>query len=61
MNVKRITLSEWSDALPRDGIEVFHTPDVLQVMDDYATGELQLFGGFKGQELVGFLPVFVRD
>lgn len=61
MKVRRISLSEWSDALPTDGIEVFHTPDVLRIMDDYATGELQLFGGFKGRELVGFLPVFVRD
>lgn len=61
MNVRRISLTEWSDALPRDGIEVFHTPDVLRIMDDHATGDLQLFGGFKGQELVGFFPVFVRD
>ena len=61
MNVERISLSEWGDAIPADGVEVFHTPDVLEVMDAHAAGKLRLFGGYWGQELVGVLPVFVRE
>ncbi|WP_435361420.1 GNAT family N-acetyltransferase [Haloarchaeobius sp. DFWS5] len=61
MNVEQITLDEWSNELPEEGVEIFHSPDVLAVADKYTDSELRLFGGFSGQELVGFLPVFVRE
>lgn len=60
MNVHEVSLSEWEDVLPTAGIEVFHRPEVLRVMDAHATGELRLFVGFRGQEPVGVLPVFLR-
>lgn len=60
MDVRRITLAEWADERPDVVDEVFHTPEALAVLDDHATGELHLYGGFKGQELAGVLPAFVR-
>ena len=60
MRVEELTLDEWEEALPADGFEVFHLPEVLRVLDDHATGDLRLFGGYRGEQLVGLLPVFVR-
>jgi len=61
MEVRQLTFEEWADALPPDGFEVFHTPEALHVLDDHATGELRLYGGFKGQRPVGLLPVVVQE
>lgn len=61
MEVRQLTFEEWADALPPDGFEVFHTPEALQVLDDHAAGELQLYGGFKGQRPVGLLPAVVQE
>jgi hypothetical protein len=61
MDVRRITLLEWADVLPSENVEVFHEPEVLRVVDAHTTFDLHLFVGYKGQESVGFLPVFVRD
>jgi hypothetical protein len=60
MRIQRLTLDEWGDALPTSGFEWAHRPDVLRVIDDHATGELQLYGGFKGEQPVGLFPVIVR-
>ncbi len=60
MDVRRLTISEWGDALPDEGFEVFHDPDALSVLADHATGELRLYGGFKGERPVALLPTFVR-
>lgn len=60
MELERLTLEEWGNALPTTGFEVFHTPEALSVIDDHAEAELQLFGGFKGQQVVALLPLFVR-
>jgi len=61
MNVKRISFSEWEAALPTDGYELFHTVDALEVLETHWSGEIHLFGGFKGQEPIGLLPLFVRE
>ncbi len=61
MEIERIGLDEWGDALPADGYEVFHDPAALAVLADYTDAELQLYGAFKGQHAVGLLPVFVDD
>lgn len=61
MDIRELTLEEWDELLPSSGFEVFHTPEALAVTDAYATGDLRLLGGFRGQEAVGLLPVFVRD
>jgi len=60
MDVKEISFSEWDAALPAEGIEPFHTTEALEVMDSHWAGEVRLFGGFKGHEPIGLLPVFVR-
>ncbi|MFA9504123.1 GNAT family N-acetyltransferase [Natrinema sp. H-ect1] len=61
MDIERLTLEEWGDALPATGYEVFHEPDALGVLDDHTDAELQLYGAFKGQQPVGLLPVFVDE
>lgn len=61
MDIKQLPLEEWKDVLPDSGFEVFHTPEALAVMEKYAEGNLRLFAGFRGQELVGLFPVFVRN
>lgn len=59
MDIERLTLEEWGDALPRSGIEVFHDPDALAVLDAHTDAEMRLYGAYKGQQAVGLLPVFV--
>lgn len=61
MEVESLTLEEWSEHLPTDGVEVFHSPEVLRVLADHASGELRLMAGFRGEQLVGLLPVFLRE
>lgn len=61
MNIEKLTLSEWGKALPETRFEVFHTPQMLGVIDDYTSGELHLLTGFNCGELVAFLPLFVQD
>lgn len=61
MEIRELTLDDWRDRLPETGFEVFHTPEALAVVDEYADGDLRLLGGFRGQEPVGLLPVFVRE
>ena len=60
MDVKEMSFSAWDAALPADGIEPFHATEALKVLDSHWAGELRLFGGFKGKEPIGLLPVFVR-
>lgn len=61
MRFEQLTLSEWGELLPNSGFGVFHTTEALGVLDEYASGELRLLGGFKGQEPVGLAPIFVKD
>ncbi|MDS0475110.1 GNAT family N-acetyltransferase [Natrinema sp. 1APR25-10V2] len=61
MEVKRIDLEDWRDALPASGYEVFHEPDALSVLEEHTDAELRLYGAYKGQQAVGLLPVFVTD
>jgi len=61
MRVERLEISEWSDALPSSGVELFQTPEALSVLDEHATGELRLYGGFKGQQPIGLFPLLVQD
>lgn len=61
MDIERLTLEEWGDALPASGFEVFHDPDALAVLDAHTDAELHLYGAYKGQQAVGLLPVFVDD
>jgi len=61
MSVKELSISEWDAALPDEGFDIFHTTDALEVLESHWAGELRLFGGFKGEEPIGLLPVFIRD
>ncbi|WP_277555947.1 GNAT family N-acetyltransferase [Halobaculum limi] len=61
MEIRRLSLDEWSDALPATGFEVFHTPEALDALDAHARGDLRLYGAFKGERPVGLAPVFVRE
>jgi len=60
MHVEQLDLSEWDDALPNDGFEVFHTPAALSVVEEYAPGHLELYGGFKGEQAIALFPAFVQ-
>jgi hypothetical protein len=60
MRIERLPLTDWAEALPNRGFEPFHTAEALSVLDDHATGRLQLFAGYNGQNPVALLPVFVR-
>lgn len=61
MQLQRLSLSEWGAALPSEGIDVFHAPEALSVLDDHTPGDLVLLGGFKGDRPTALLPAFVRD
>ena len=61
MRVEQLELSEWESALPSDGFEVFHRPEALEVVDRHTDAEMKLFGGFKGQQPIALLPVFVQQ
>lgn len=60
MDIEQLTLSEWEEALPNTGYQVFHRADLLDLLAKYSTcDELQLYAGKKGQQVVGLLPLFV--
>lgn len=61
MDIDRIDLETWADALPNRGSELFHDPDALAVLDAHTDAEMYLYGAFKGQQAVGLLPVFVDE
>jgi len=61
MDLHRLTLDEWADALPTGGTEPFHHPAALDVLDTHSQGELRLYGGFKGQQPVALLPAIVQN
>lgn len=61
MEVRRVDLDEWEEVLPSTGFDVFHTAEALSVIDDHTDAEMRLFGGFKGEQAVGLLPVFVQE
>ena len=57
MQIERLDIDAWGSALPDSGIELFHQPEPLRVLDEHVEGELELYGGFKGQQPIGLLPV----
>lgn len=61
MDLELVDLEEWGRALPTTGFEVFHAPEALAVVDEYASGDLRLYVGYNGDRPVGMLPVFVRE
>lgn len=60
MRIERLDITEWEDALPTSGFEVFHTAAALRVLERHATGDLFLLGGYRGEQLVAMVPLFVR-
>ena len=60
MRVERLDRDTWAGALPERGFEVFHTPEALSVLDRHAPGDCHLLGGYRGEQLVAMVPLFVR-
>lgn len=61
MEIHRLTLREWEEALPQAGFGVFHTPTALSVLENHVDGELRLYGGFQGGQPVCLFPVFLLE
>ena len=60
MHIEQIDLSTWESSLPSSGFEVFHTAEALEALDKHTTGEMKLYAAYKGEQVVGLLPVFVE-
>jgi hypothetical protein len=60
MRIERLDFETWAAALPERGFEVFHTPAALSVLERHAPGECYLLGGYRGEQLVAMVPLFVR-
>ena len=60
VRIEYLDFAAWSELLPDEGYSVFHQPEVLRVIDEHATSDVQLLGGFRGAEPVALLPVFIR-
>ncbi len=58
---RELTLEEYSEALPSNGTEVFHSPAALSAIESHTDSELRVYGGFKGDQAVALLPVFVAE
>ena len=61
MQIKEVGFSEWGRALPASGFDAFHSAEALRVLDDHGSGDLRLFGGFKGEQPIGLVPIFVFE
>jgi hypothetical protein len=61
VNVEETTLDEWASLLPETGIEPFHDPAALRVLDSHAAGELRPLAGYRGEQPVALFPAFVRE
>lgn len=61
MRIERLGFEDWTAALPETGFEVFHTAEALSVLNRYATGDLILLGGYRGDQLVAMCPAFIRQ
>ena len=40
MQIERLDIDEWEAALPETGIELFHRPEALSVLEEHVDGEL---------------------
>ena len=61
MELRRLEFREWDKYLPNQSSWLFHGTDVLRVIDEYTSENMLLLGGFKGQEPVGLIPVFISQ
>ena len=61
MQIEHLDIDEWASALPDTGIELFHQPEALEILGEHVDGDLQLYGGFKGQQPIGLLPVVTNS
>jgi hypothetical protein len=59
MRLEQIDLDTWASELPSSGFEVFHTAPALRVLEEYTAAEMRLYAGYKGEEVVALLPLFV--
>jgi hypothetical protein len=61
MRLEELGLESWAGEFPVEGSEVFHLPAALGVLDDHTDAEMRLYGAYKGDHVVGLLPVFVTE
>jgi hypothetical protein len=61
MRVETVSVSEYDDLLPASGVEPFHKPAFLRAAARHTPAELQLCAGYKGDQAVALLPLFVRE
>lgn len=61
MDVTEVDLTEWDEALPADGFDVFHRPAALSVLETHTDADLRLLVGYKGEQPIGMLPAFVTE
>lgn len=60
MRIEELTLADWESEFPSEGFGVFHRPEALKILEEYWSGELLLYGGYRGEQLSGMFPLFVR-
>jgi len=61
MELERINVTTWDDALPATGYEVFHEPAALTTLADATDTDLALFALYKGDNPVALFPAFVGE
>lgn len=61
MEIRRLSRSEWESALPDAGLEVFHLPEVLDVLASHTASDLLLLGGYENDCPVALHPLFVTS
>jgi len=61
MEITDVSVEEWDSALPKTGFEVFHTASALSALERHTAGELRLYVGYKGDNPVAMVPVFIVE
>lgn len=61
MRVETVDISTYGDLLPSAGVEPFHKPAFLRAAARHTSADLRLCAGYKGQQAVALLPLFVRE
>lgn len=61
MRLEELDLDTWAAEFPDSGFEVFHTPTALGVLDEHTDAEMRLYGAYKGDHVVGLVPIFVFE
>lgn len=61
MRVETVDMSEYGELLPNSGVEPFHKPAFLRAAARHTAADLELCAGYKGDQAVALLPLFVQE